>query len=148
MKLFILSIMIALNLCPAPIPPSVNMEGLCEVEIVYYEPRYTEDDVYIMAQMLQGECYEWDEQDQRNAAITVCNRVDSTQWAQNSVQAVIKQTGYYGYRASNTPSETNLRVAKETLDDWSAMSAGYERPWADWLFFSSINGVNVYRVRY
>lgn len=34
MKLFILSIMIALNLCPAPIPPEVNTDGLCEVEIV------------------------------------------------------------------------------------------------------------------
>lgn len=34
MKLFLLSLMIALNLCPKPIPPSVNMEGLCEVEIV------------------------------------------------------------------------------------------------------------------
>lgn len=34
MKLLILSIMIALNLCPAPIPPTVNTDGLCEVDIV------------------------------------------------------------------------------------------------------------------
>ncbi len=34
MKLFLLSVLIALNLCPTPIPPEVNTDGLCEVEIV------------------------------------------------------------------------------------------------------------------
>lgn len=34
MKLFLLTLMIALNLCPTPQPPEVNSEGLCVVEIV------------------------------------------------------------------------------------------------------------------
>ena len=34
MKLFILNLLIFLGLCPSPEPPEVNMEVLCEVEIV------------------------------------------------------------------------------------------------------------------
>ena len=38
MKLLLLNIMIALSLCPAPVAPDVNTEGLCTVEIVEPEP--------------------------------------------------------------------------------------------------------------
>ena len=34
MKELLLTILVVFGLCPKPIPPSVNMEGLCEVEIV------------------------------------------------------------------------------------------------------------------
>ena len=34
MKLFLLSLLIALNLCPAPVAPAVNTDGLCVVEVV------------------------------------------------------------------------------------------------------------------
>lgn len=34
MKLFLLTLMIALGMLPTPQPPQVNTEGLCEVEIV------------------------------------------------------------------------------------------------------------------
>lgn len=39
MKLLLLNIMIALNLCPAPVAPDVNTEGLCVVEIVEPAPK-------------------------------------------------------------------------------------------------------------
>lgn len=38
MKLLILNLMIALSLCPAPVAPDVNTEGLCIVEIVEPAP--------------------------------------------------------------------------------------------------------------
>ena len=38
MKLLLLNIMIALSLCPAPVAPDVNTEGLCTVEIVEPTP--------------------------------------------------------------------------------------------------------------
>ena len=39
MKLLLLNIMIALSLCPAPVAPDVNTEGLCTVEIVEPAPK-------------------------------------------------------------------------------------------------------------
>ena len=141
-------------------PPEVCTEGLMIYEVkptgvtkasedvCSYPARYTEEDVYTMAVMLAGECYPCDEPDMRNAAITVCNRVDDPQWHQDSVTKVIQQTGFYGYEFHYTPTETNLSVARQVLDDWSAISAGYERPWQPWLYFSAEDGVNVYRVVY
>ena len=144
-----------------PAPPPVCTEGLKTVETVpyegaeqtepeeqpeTYEPRYTEDDVFIVAQMLQGECYQDNEPDQRSAAITVCNRVGYGEWAQWDTPAkIVKYTGFYGWCEYNVPSETNLRIAREVLDDWSAINAGYDRPWEPWLYFSSGgNGSNIY----
>lgn len=132
------------------IPPEVCTEPPQVIEVYreVYEPRYTEDDVYVVAQMLQGECYEYNEADQRSAAITVCNRVGNGEWARwDTPSKIIKCTGFYGWHDWNEPSETNLRIAREVLDDWSAISAGYERPWEPWLYFSrGGNGSNVYRV--
>lgn len=118
------------------------------IEQVQIEPRYTTEDIEAMAVMLAGECYIWDTADMRNAAITVCNRVDSSAWTQNTVTAVIQQTGYYGYDAHNTPTEVHYSVARQVLTDWSARSQGYDMPWEDWLFFSAVNGKNEYRVKY
>ena len=39
MKLLLLNIMIALSLCPAPVAPDINTEGLCTVEIVEPAPK-------------------------------------------------------------------------------------------------------------
>ena len=39
MKLLLLNILIALSLCPAPVAPDVNTEGLCTVEIVEPAPK-------------------------------------------------------------------------------------------------------------
>ena len=148
-----MSLLFALSLlfCPfKPCPPPVCTEPPQVVEVYReeYEPRYTEDDVFVVAQMLQGECYEDNAECQRNAAITVCNRVGVGYWAQWDTPAkIVKCTGFYGWHEGNRPSETNLRTAREVLDDWSAISAGYDRPWEPWLYFSSGgNGSNVYRV--
>ena len=152
--LIYIAVIAVLMLAPAPdpyagaIPPEVCTEPpqIVEVYREVYEPRYTEDDVYVVAQMLMGECYDKNEECQRNAAITVCNRVDSPDWAQDTPTEVIRQTGFYGWHDWNEPSETNIRIAREVLDDWSAISAGYDRPWEPWLYFSSGgNGSNVYR---
>lgn len=39
MKLLLLNILIALSLCPAPVAPDVNTEGLCTIEIVEPAPK-------------------------------------------------------------------------------------------------------------
>lgn len=129
-------------------PPSVSYDGLKVQEQIEIPQRYSEADVEAMAVMLAGECYPWDTDDMRCAAITVCNRVDSPKWSQNTVEAVIRQTGYYGYDAHNAPTKTHYKVARQVLDDWCAVSVGIDRPWQPWLFFSAVNGTNIYRTEY
>ena len=149
----IINILLALNMLVTAqsytVEPSTVDYATMQVEAVeIVEPRFTAEDVEAMAVMLAGECYIWDTADMRNAAITVCNRVDSPMWSQNTVTAVIQQTGYYGYDAHNTPQSVHYNVALQVLNDWSARSQGYELPWEPWLFFSAVNGKNEYRVNY
>lgn len=110
----------------------------------------TDSDIYILAQMLAGECYDFNLEDQRNAAIVVCNRVDCmTDGFQNynTIASVIKYTGFYAYSAYNVPSANNLQIATEVLEDYALRTAGQEisRPWHNYLYFHG-NGThsNVY----
>lgn len=127
--------------------PQVNADGLNHPEqFVYQTP--TENEVYILAQALAGECYVYDLQDQRNACMVLLNRVDDSRWP-STLEAVIKQTGIYGYSPSNVPAQAYLETAAQVLDDWYCLKAGGVRPWNYHIFFwSAVNGVNVYREVY
>lgn len=127
--------------------PEVDAAGLLEQEqFVYQTP--TESEVYILAQALAGECYVYDLQDQRNACMVLLNRVDDSRWP-STLEAVIKQTGIYGYSPSNVPAQAYLESAQQALDDWYCLKAGGVRPWNYHIFFwSAVNGVNVYREVY
>lgn len=104
------------------------------------------DEIYVLAQMLNGECYPFNEDDQRNAAITVCNRCDKSG---RTISDIIKHTGFYGWHSYNVPSKTNLRVAREVVEDWLLIKQGEDRPWADWLSFrGGVGYSNVYYERW
>lgn len=104
------------------------------------------DEIYVLAQMLNGECYPDNEADQRNAAITVCNRCDRSG---RTISDIIIHTGFYGWHSYNVPSKTNLRVAREVVEDWLAIKMGEDRPWANWLAFrGGVGYSNVYFERW
>ena len=105
-----------------------------------------EAEIYVMAQMLTGECYPDNEADQRNAAITVCNRCDKSG---RTITDIIMHTGFYGWHSYNVPSKTNLRVAREVVSDWLAIKQGETREWAAWLSFrGGVGYSNVYFERW
>ena len=104
------------------------------------------DEIYCLAQMLHGECYPFNEADQRNAAITVCNRCDKSG---RTISDIIKHTGFYGWHPYNVPTKTNLRIAREVVEDWLLIKSGEDRPWANWLAFRAGSGYsNVYFERW
>lgn len=100
------------------------------------------DEIFCMAQMLNGECYPFNETDQRNAAITVCNRCDRSR---RTISDIIANTCFVGWSKDKVPSETNLRIAREVVEDWLLIKSGEARPWEPWLAFRGGNGYsNVY----
>lgn len=90
---------------------------------------YTDDDIYILAQAMDGECYEFEYQDMINVGMTICNRVDDPRFP-DTIAGVIKQPNQiHGYSPYNTPSEVCLKAAAEVLDNWNAIKNGESRPW-------------------
>lgn len=138
-----------------PSPPKVNTEGLVTPTKVIPTPAptpicYTQDDVYIMAQAMAGECYEHEYDDIMRIGMTICNRVDDSRFP-NTIIEVIKQPGQiHGYSSHITPSEIYLKGAAEVLDNWNAIKNGEDRPWEYGILFWSAGGgtVNIFRSEY
>lgn len=136
-------------------PPKVNTEGLVTPTKVIPAPTptpvcYTQDDVYIMAQVMSGECYETEYDDMLRVGMTICNRVDDSRFP-NTVAEVVKQPGQiHGYSPYTTPSENYLKAAAEVLDNWNAIKNGEDRSWEYGILFWSAGGgtVNVFRGEY
>lgn len=134
-----------------PSPPKVNTEGLVTPTKVEPAPVcYTQDDVYIMAQAIVGECYETEYDDMLRVGMTICNRVDDSRFP-NTVAEVVKQPGQiHGYSPYTTPSEIYLKAAAEVLNNWNAIKNGEDRSWEYGILFWSAGGgtVNVFRSEY
>lgn len=159
--LLTLAILVAIRIQESVEPPEVDTEGLCHplkteapVEpVAEPEPTpvcYTEDDIYILAQAMDGECYDHEYQDMINVGMTICNRVDNSRFP-DTIAGVIKQPyQIHGYSPYNTPSENCLKAAAEVLDNWNAIKNGESRPWNyTYLFWCAGGGTtNVFRSEY
>lgn len=166
--LLALAIIISIRIQENVHPPEVDTKGLCypaqakpaeltwsPVEEPKVEPEpeplcYTEDDVYILAQAMDGECYDHEYQDMLNVGMTICNRVDNPRFP-DTIAGVIKQPyQIHGYSPYNTPSENCLKAAAEVLDNWNAIKNGESRPWNyTYLFWCASGGTtNVFRSEY
>ena len=111
-----------------------------------------EGDVYILAQMLSGECYEGEIVDKTRASWVVINRVESPVWP-DTIVGVISQAGqFFGWHANTTPSEESLTVARKVLTDWinDDYSSRHETCGDEIYIFFSGNGsrVNDFRAGY
>lgn len=169
--LLALIIVIAIRIQENVQPPKVNTEGLCYPEkaqvaelanhpqIPITEPAselkptpiyYTDNDIYILAQAMDGECYDHEYQDMINVGMTICNRVDDPRFP-DTISGVIKQPGQiYGYSPYNVPSDRCLEAAAEVLDNWNAIKNGEDRPWNyTYLFWCAGGGTtNIFRSEY
>lgn len=166
---------IAIRIQESVEPPEVNAEGLCRpvkaqaIELANYpqmlipeltaaptpkpEPTpvcYTDDDIYILAQAMDGECYDHEYQDMINVGMTICNRVDDPRFP-DTISGVIKQPyQIHGYSPYNIPSDNCLKAAAEVLDNWNAIKNGEDRPWNyTYLFWAAGGGTtNIFRSEY
>lgn len=111
------------------VPPEVDTNGLCVVEIAEpaepeYEMYFTEADVIALARMLYGEARGCTVDNQMKCVWCVLNRVDDPRFP-DTIIGVVSQSGqFYGY-SPNFPVWDNLyTVALDVLTRWSMEKQG------------------------
>ena len=135
------------------VPPEVNTNGLCVVEVKEpeYEMYFTEADVTALAQMLYGEARGCTVDNQMKCVWCVLNRVDDPRFPDTIIGVVSAPGQFYGY-SPNFPVWDNLyAVALDVLTRWSMEKQGADvaRELPDtYLWFTGFNGSNHFREVY
>ncbi len=156
---------------PEPTPPPVDWDELVDFYMVeadtyyndmsyssnYYE--YTENDVYLLAQLIYGEARGESTKGKIAVGNVVMNRVLSRGYPGDTVEEVIKAPGQFtGYSSSIRPNSSCKSAARRVLQDqeWVIPQDVYffnsERPegedWGGHSFYKKIDGHCFYRESY
>ena len=108
------------------VPPEVDTDGLCVVEVAEpeYEMYFTEADVTALAQMLYGEARGCTVDNQMKCVWCVLNRVDDPRFPDTIIGVVSQPSQFHGY-SPNFPVWDNLyAVALDVLTRWSMEKQG------------------------
>lgn len=108
------------------VPPEVDMDGLCVVEVAEpeYEMYFTEADVIALAQMLYGEARGCTVDNQMKCVWCVLNRVDDARFP-DTIQGVLSQPSQFHGYSPNFPVWDELKeVARDVLTRWSLEKQG------------------------
>lgn len=108
------------------VPPEVDTDGLCVVEVAEpeYEMYFTEADVIALAQMLYGEARGCSLLNQQQCVWCVLNRVDDARFP-DSIIGVVSQPGqFYGYSADFPVWDNLYAVALDVMQRWSMEKQG------------------------
>ncbi len=118
--------------CQPPVLPPIQASTIPE------PLPYTQEDISAIAQTLAGECYEHMEDDKRKVAEVILNRVSHPQFGKTVLEVVSAPNQFHGYyRQSRAVSESDLRIAEETLARWH--EGGCE-PLSECLYFVAGGG--------
>ena len=108
------------------VPPEVDTDGLCVVEVAEpeYEMYFTEADVIALAQMLYGEARGCTVDNQMKCVWCVLNRVDDPRFPDTIIGVVSQPGQFHGY-SPNFPVWDELKeVARDVLTRWSLEKQG------------------------
>ena len=108
------------------VPPDVDTDGLCVVEVAEpeYEMYFTEADVIALAQMLYGEARGCTVDNQMKCVWCVLNRVDDARFPDSIIGVVSQPSQFHGY-SPNFPVWDELKeVARDVLTRWSMEKQG------------------------
>lgn len=79
---------------------------------------WTEQDVYISAQALEGEAGNCSKLQKSGVMWNILNRVDDSRFPNTIVEVVTARNQYQGYHPTNIPSEESLEIAEDVLARW------------------------------
>lgn len=152
---------------PDPTPPPITAESCVDFFVVeadaYYNEmgysgnhyEYTQDDVYMLAQIIQSEAGGESREGMIAVGNVVMNRVLNRHKFGNTVVEVITAPGQFAYNSGRTPSSSAKRAARAVLQDekWvipqdiyyfrSGVSAGGD--WGAHRYYTKIGGHCFYR---
>ena len=111
------------------VPPEVDTNGLCVVEVVEpaepeYEMYFTEADVIALAQMLYGEARGCTVNNQMKCVWCVLNRVDDPRFPDTIIGVMSAPGQFYGYSPYFPVWDNLYAVALDVLTRWSMEKQG------------------------
>lgn len=79
---------------------------------------WTELDVLMMAQTIEGEAGVCTTLGKSGVAWTILNRVDSPRWPDTIVEVITQKNQFQGYHSTIEPSEASRTIAEDVLARW------------------------------
>lgn len=130
------------------IPTIADSYKTPEITIKLLEEKpFSDEEVEAIIRTLAGECYDDKMADKRKVAEVIVNRVSDGGFGENVIDVVTAKGQFTGYWNQSRPvSESDIRIAEETLTDWYAND---RKALSEYLFFcSGPNRENVFRSEY
>lgn len=111
------------------------------------EDPFSDAEIEAITKTLAGECYDDKLNDKRLVVEVILNRVASGQFGESVIEVVTAKGQFNGYWKQSRPiSDSDIRIAKETLRDWYANDC---KKFSDYLYFcSGPNRENKFRTEY
>lgn len=135
------------------VPPEVDTNGLCVVEVAEpeYEMYYTDADVVAVAKMLYGESRGCSIDNQQKAVWCVLNRVDADGFPDTIIGVLSQPNQFHGYSTAFPVWDELTAVAEDVLTRWSLEKQGVavnrELP-KSFLYFTGTGRENIFREAY
>ena len=94
-------------------------ETSVETQTQVYTPKYTQEELWIVANTIEGEARGVSTQEMRLVAWCICNRVDNGAWG-STIKEVVTPGQFHGYNPNREVSHSiYIDVAQDVLDAWS-----------------------------
>lgn len=109
------------------------------------------DEIYLLANVMAGECYQSEWQDMIRVGMTICNRVDSPDPSfPDTLYGVVTQPDQMNYCAGRNIAQIYIDAATEVYNTWQSNKAGAGLPWDYSILFWRAGGgkTNVFRSEY
>lgn len=114
-----------------------------------------QDEIYVLAQAMTGECFPDEYEDMVKVGMTLFNRVDSSDpfFPDDLISVVRQPYQVHGYNPHTVPEGLYLQAAEDVVNTYYAIKAGADLPWDyDILYWRAGTGAdyghNIFRAVY
>jgi len=115
--------------------------------VIPKEEPFSDEEVEAISKTLAGECYDDKLNDKRKVVEVILNRVSDGRFGDSVIEVVTAKGQFNGYwKQSRSVSDSDIRIAKETLRDWYSNDC---KKLSEYLFFcAGSNRENKFRTKY
>lgn len=114
-------------------------------------PELNTEEIYLLANVMAGECYQSEWEDMIKVGMATLNRVDSSDPSfPDTLYGVVTQPQQMNYCPGRSIAQVYIDAATEVYNTWQANKAGAGLPWDHSILFWSAGGgtTNIFRSEY
>ena len=114
-------------------------------------PVLNTDEIYLLANVMAGECYQSEWEDMIKVGMATLNRVDSSDPSfPDTLYGVVTQPHQMNYVAGRSIAQVYIDAATEVYSTWQAIKAGAQLSWDYSILFWGAGGgtTNIFRSTY